>query len=110
MKLPNGENAIIPEGKLRDYLLNEEHTRGKDKAIVFRRALGITTENIEALDSIVLQCAVDGESVFVRRDDYGSHYRVELEVQGLKKEEILRTLWIIRRGETAPRLVSAYIR
>lgn len=87
MKLSNGENAIIPKGKLLDYLLNEEHSRGKDKAIIFRSALGITAENIEVLEEIVLQCAVEGEAVFMRRDNYGPHYRVELEVRGGKQYE-----------------------
>ncbi len=32
MKLPNSENAYVPESKLSDYLLSEKHAVGKAKA------------------------------------------------------------------------------
>ena len=35
MRLPNAEQAITPIGKLRDYLLDEEHPEGEPKAVFF---------------------------------------------------------------------------
>jgi len=35
LKLPNGDRAIVPEAKLRDYCLNVEHSVGGEKARVF---------------------------------------------------------------------------
>ena len=43
MKIPRGEDAIIPEGKVELYCLNPFHGRGGDKARVFAAALGITS-------------------------------------------------------------------
>ena len=38
MKLPDLENAYVPEAKIVKYLLNLEHVRGgKDKAVFFMR-------------------------------------------------------------------------
>lgn len=109
MKLPEGEKAIIPEGKLRDYCLNENHPRGQNKARVFRRALGVTADHPQFLEELIQRSAVEGEAVEFRQDAYGTYYRVELDVEGLNQRERLRTLWIIRHDEDIPRLVSAFI-
>lgn len=45
--LPNAERAEVPEEKLRLYALSREHLRGRDKARVFRSALGIGEEDWE---------------------------------------------------------------
>ena len=109
MKLPNGELAVIPEGKLRDYCLSQTHPRGRNKARVFRRVLGVTAGDPTSLEELVRKSAVEGETTPLRQDEFGTYYRVELEIDGLQKRERLRTLWIIRRGEVIPRLVSTYI-
>ncbi|ETW98041.1 MAG: hypothetical protein ETSY1_20380 [Candidatus Entotheonella factor] len=109
MKLPEGEKAMIPEGKLRNYCLNESHPRGRNKARVFRRALGVTADNPQLLERLIRQSAVEGDAVVLRQDAYGIYYRVELEVEGLHQRERLRTLWIIRHDEEVPRLISAFI-
>jgi len=36
MKLPNREQADIPQSKLIDYLLSENHAAGRSKAAFFR--------------------------------------------------------------------------
>jgi len=61
MKLPNGELAEISMEKLIGYCLNPEHSRGKNKARVFRSRLGITAENAEVLRSLISQAALEGE-------------------------------------------------
>lgn len=42
MKLPNAEYAIVDKDKIENYCLNLEHPRGKHKARVFIRTLGLT--------------------------------------------------------------------
>ena len=109
MTLPGGEHAIIPDGKLRDYCLSQTHPRGRNKARVFRRALGVTVDDPQPLEALIRLSAVEGDAVAFRQDTYGTYYRVELEIDGLQQRERLRTLWIMRRGEDIPRLVSAYL-
>lgn len=44
MKIPNAPQAVIRPEKLRDYLLNIEHKRGKSKAAVLL-SFGYVPEN-----------------------------------------------------------------
>lgn len=46
MKLPNGDRAQLGD-KLERYSLSFQHSKGKDKATMFRNRLGITLENKE---------------------------------------------------------------
>jgi hypothetical protein len=49
MKLPNGEHAIVPIEKLRDYCLDPTHWVGGHQAHVFTSVLGLTAVHAEAL-------------------------------------------------------------
>jgi hypothetical protein len=42
--LPNADRAIVPEAKVRDYLLSNAHPVGRFKAVFFI-ALGYSAEN-----------------------------------------------------------------
>lgn len=53
MKLPNHSEAVIDLAKLRDYVLNPEHPRGKHKARIFNR-LGFDSGDAEELRSKIL--------------------------------------------------------
>ena len=50
MKLPNIEAAIIPQGKIQDYLLSHSHPIGQFKAIIFND-LGYSQHNWSKLQS-----------------------------------------------------------
>jgi len=110
MKLPNGAQAIIPEGKLEDYCLNPFHPDGKHKAKVFEKALGITQANSIELEKLVLQSAEFGEITKEQENDFGKMYRVEDEVDGINQKEILCTLWIVHNGGDTPYLTSCFIK
>lgn len=49
MQLPNSESAIVPEEKLRDYLLSPTHPIGRYKASFFQR-LGYEQANWQLLE------------------------------------------------------------
>jgi hypothetical protein len=109
MKLPNGDQAIIPIGKLLGYCLNPNHTKGKHKARVFKSALGITVDNVERLVELIQLATVEGEVVQSRTTDFGQEFKLDWMVpdyDGLQ----LRTIWIIPYDSTAPQLVSAFIK
>ncbi len=109
MKLPNGEYAIIPMEKLTGYCLNLNHSSGKHKAKVFASALGITAENANALQALIIQAAQEGEVIQESRTEFSQLYKVEW---GIPDQElvVLRTLWEITPRQPNPRLVSAFIR
>jgi hypothetical protein len=69
-KLLNAEHAHALLEKLCDYPLNSEHPRGKNKAIVFRSALGFTINGAERLRSIVLDAVLTFDAVETTPNEY----------------------------------------
>lgn len=109
MKLPNGASAIIPMDKLVGYCLNPNHSSGKHKARVFAAALGIKADNAEDLRQLTAQAAVEGEVVQQGSTAFGQLYKVDWVIID-RGSVVLRTLWEVRTDQSAPRLVSAFIK
>ncbi len=57
MQLPNGDRAVLGD-KLERYCLNYEHQKGKYKAFLFEKRLGITIANREILEGLYLKLLV----------------------------------------------------
>ena len=58
MKLPNGDQANLGD-KLERYCLNPEHLKGKHKALLFEKRLGITLSNKEILKNSLKKAAIE---------------------------------------------------
>lgn len=110
MKLPSGDRAIVDIEKLIDYCVNREHPRGKHKARVFESALGITAENVDELRTALLAAAAMEEAQPTTSDRFGDRYLIDFEADGPAGVSIVRSLWILRRGESFPRLTSCFVR
>lgn len=110
MKLPNAERAVIDLAKLRDYSLNPAHPEGKHKARVLAATLGYTADDAEKLREIILGAVLEHEATEGSSDEHGARYRVDFQTQGKRGVAMIRTAWIIDRGETIPRLVSCYVK
>ncbi len=109
MKLPNAEHAVVDIDKLRKYCLNPEHRRGCHKARVFKSSLGITSEHAENLRKALLAAAMNSEAMPLEHDEYGRRYVVDFMANGPSGQAMVRSSWIIRRGEDFPRLTSCYV-
>jgi hypothetical protein len=109
MKLPNGTVAIVDIEKLTGYCLNPEHPRGKHKARVFA-TLGFTAENAEELRAALLTAAATADAQATGRDQYGDRYVIESEIRGPRSTGVVRSGWIVRRDEQAPRLTSCFVK
>ena len=109
MKLPNGERAIIDSGKLTAYVLNPEHPEGSNKARLFRELLGITLDNVHVLIRALQKAAASREAITGRLDPYGQRYVLDLDLVGPVGRAKIRSVWMVRRGEELPRLVTCYI-
>ena len=109
MKLPNATRAVVDIEKLRDYCLSEFHPRGKHKARVFATALGLTAEDASELRNAILAAIQSEEAVAGEDDQYGQRYIVDFAMERQGREAVIRSSWIIRSGENAPRLTSCYV-
>ena len=108
MKLPNAERAIVEDAKVRDYLLSPEHPVGRGKARFFA-ALGFVGADWPLLRDALLALARDGEAVTDEMTEFGQKYAVGGMVRGPGgRSGAVMTAWIVRRGESAPRSVTAY--
>jgi hypothetical protein len=108
MKLPNSIDAYVPDAKLFAYLLSPSHPEGGPKSEFFS-AVGYPVENAEALRREFLRIAhnedVKEEIVF----EFGVKYVVEgVLVRAGGAGIPIRTIWVIDKGENAPRFVTAY--
>lgn len=109
MKLPGGDAAIVEIQKLTGYCLNPDHPRGKHKARVFA-TLGFTTENAETLRAALLDAAVTRDARQAQSDEFGDRYVIEFEIRGPRGSGVVKSTWIVRRGETSPRLTSCFVK
>ena len=108
MKLPNAERAIVEDAKVRDYLLSPEHPVGRGKARFFA-ALGFSGADWPLLRDALLALVRDGEAVAGEVTVFGQKYTVRGTVRGPGgRSAAVVTAWIVRRGESTPRFVTAY--
>jgi methyl coenzyme M reductase gamma subunit len=107
MKIPNGEKAQIGD-KLERYSLNLNHSKGKDKAIMFRDRLGITLDNKHILEQALLKSLLENEAIIYRIDQYGTHYDVKFTLTTTIGSSLILGCWIIRQEEGFPRLTNTY--
>ena len=109
MKLPNAERAVVDVSKLRNYCLNPEHRLGRHKARVFASSLGLTAAQSDVLRSALLAAARQNDAVATEHDEYGARYVIDFVASGPAGQALVRSSWIIRRGEDFPRLTSCYV-
>lgn len=109
MRLPNAERAVIDPEKLRNYCLNLQHPRGKNKARVFASALGIMADDWKILKDAILEALLTEPAEAGEKDAFGQRYTVDFELTVRRRNAIVRSSWIVRTGEDFPRLTSCYI-
>ena len=110
MNLPNGEHAVVEPDKVRDYLLDVAPPDGFGKAAFFT-AMGFQPEAWEALSEALRQVARDSPVTKSMTSVHGQKYIVDgMVLTPSGQTVIVRTIWIVDKGENRPRLVTAYPR
>lgn len=108
MFLPSVEDAYIPEAKLRDYLLNENHPIGAAKAQFLGR-LGYDHTNTAVLQDALLDLVRSSHIVTLTNTPFGTNYRVDGLLANPKDRTIeVTTIWHLERDGTRPRLLTLY--
>ena len=107
MKLPNGNCADLGD-KVERYCLNSDHLKGKHKAKLFQKRLGITLENKELLKDALLEAAANKETTFKRADRFGEYFNTRFYMETSTGSSWVLACWIIRCKEDFPRLTNAY--
>jgi hypothetical protein len=68
MRLPNSERAILDLSKLKDYCLNPGHPRGRHKARLFRKSLGLTRDDGQWLRRVIMDAIGSSEATELETD------------------------------------------
>lgn len=110
MEMPGGDAAIVDREKLTAYCLNPEHPRGEHQARVFATALGFTAENADKLRAALLTAAATADVQQAASDQFGTRYLLEFEIIGPRSAGVVKSTWIVRRGERTPRLTNCFVK
>jgi hypothetical protein len=108
-RLPSSDKATLDLRKIEDYCLNPSHPRGRHKARVFREALDLQRSDASWLRDTLLAAARTSEAVPVAEDAWGTHWRLDATVTRQGKRAVVRTIWIMRTGESAPGFVTCWV-
>ena len=110
MSLPNSERAVIDPVKVRDYLLSETHPVGRFKAAFFV-TFGYSIDRWELLRDDLLALARAGRAAVGKPSAFGRTFEVDGILTGpAGRSADVRTVWIVRAMEDAPRFVTAFPR
>lgn len=109
MKLPGGDQAVIDDDKLIGYCLNPEHPEGRHKARVFQSVLGIGLKQALDLKEALHQAAAKESAEHVGATPHGDLYTMDFMPHHEGKAALVRSVWMVRKSESVPRLVSCYV-
>jgi hypothetical protein len=105
LQLPFCASAEIDIAKLRDYCLSAS----RHKARMFQAALGLTSENAEWLRQEILAALPHAVAERQESDEYGERWQVEVLLARQNRRSVVKTIWMIRHGSRAPRLVTCWL-
>jgi len=108
MPLPNPDRAVVDAAKVRDYLLSTGHSVGRFKAAVFAAA-GYRRSRWAVLQADLLETALLQPTIETQTP-FGQKFEVPAILHGPHRELAVTVVWLVRRGEDFPRLVTAYPR
>jgi hypothetical protein len=107
--LPNSDRAVLDLRKLRDYCLDLSHPRGRHKARVFQKVVGIGRGDAAWLRDVILLGVRQMEAIKLGTDRFGTRWRVDVPLTGQGKNGVIRTIWIVKNSEALPRFVTCWV-
>ncbi|MBD2189604.1 DUF6883 domain-containing protein [Pseudanabaena mucicola] len=108
MKLPNYDQAIVPESKITKYLLSPTHEDGKSKEEFFT-SFGFSISEWKTMaNSLCLHAALHEVSE-IKETTFGTKYIIEGEIKTPdSRNPYIRAVWIIEDSESIPSFVTAH--
>lgn len=108
MKLPNVEQAEVPEEKITGYLLSTTHRDGKHKAAFFL-SFGFKSKVWQQLMRALRDHAQQHDIIKEELSPFGVRYVVEGTISAPDgRAPNVRTVWFVDTGQSTPRFVTAY--
>ena len=109
--LPHYQRAVIPRVKIEGYVLDPAHQVGRNKAIVFRSALGFEQSDWEMLSNSIIAELPFYEAIAGKTDQYCTRYNVTIPITGPNGRTLdVMTAWKIETGEDYPSFLTAKVK
>jgi len=107
-RLPGANIPEVEDRKLTSYALNPKHEKGKSKAVLFDRLLGLRLGDAKHLAAQLRAGLAGAEIDRVEFTPFGVKYCAVIPIKGTNGRAVpVRTAWEIRPGGH-PRLVTCY--
>jgi hypothetical protein len=108
MHLPNVEHLQVDREKVVGYLLAHSHPDGQAKAEFFRR-FGFRLEQWDVLAEALRKHGKTYHITKTVESPHGTRYSVDGEIESPDgRNPRVRSVWILERDSTAPRLITAH--
>ncbi|MFA6240811.1 MAG: DUF6883 domain-containing protein [Candidatus Hydrogenedentales bacterium] len=109
MKLPNPDKAVVDMRKLRDYCLNPQSPKGRDKARVFASVLGLNQNDADTLKEVLLRAAAAEDCTPGEQDEYGRRFTIRFEMRTSRGIGWIQSGWFVRHDEDFARLTTCFV-
>ncbi len=76
---------------------------------MFASTLGLMSEDTGFLSDELLRAARAADAIESHSDEFGKRYTIDFELIRNDRRATVRSAWIVRRGETFPRILSCYV-
>ena len=110
LKLPNAENAILPEPKFTKYLFDENSEKGYPKGRAFTDRLGYSLDNWKKLQEALKRGAMEYPAEYVDNNGYGDRYVQKMVIYGEKGTPANVVVAWLQKVDGTTKLTSAYIK
>jgi hypothetical protein len=104
-RIPGADYATISEEKIVRYLLNVDHPDGAAKARVLAHA-GFHAARPEELEQALRRDHLSREACEGQPSPFGRKYEITAPLTGPTGSVTITSVWIIRTGESFPRLIT----
>jgi hypothetical protein len=108
VKVPGAESAVVPENKIRRYLLSSTHLEGRAKARFFA-LFGFSSEDWTLLATALKAHVAQNDAVLSKSNEYGSFYNVDgplISPDG--RNPTIRSVWLVGVAGSTPQLITAH--
>lgn len=110
LKLPDAENAVLPEGKFTKYLMGGENEKGLAKGRAFTSRLGYDINNWKELQKELELGASKYPVLAKNRDEFGTRYEQKMVLYGKKGTPANVVAGWLQKPDGTVSLTSAYIK
>jgi hypothetical protein len=106
--LPNANRVIVPDAKVRDYLLSASHPVGRFKAVFFV-GLGFSVSRWELLRDALIAIGRSGDATPGQQSPFGQKFEIRASLSGPSgRAADIVTVWMVPAGLDIAHFVTAF--